>query len=251
MWLSTLPLHPYVEEDEQAQPPQEEEGQPRQEAELRARLTPGLGLVVLTIAVADPAEAWSDLGFAVSAGVCFVGQVAFALGFDGGGRGLRAWSVGAVDGIEGCEPVAGASAAGSTSAAAAAVHANGVVGLDHVVITTPDHDRTLAAFKEAGYDLRRVRETDTYGTPMRQGFFKHGSVVLEVIGPAAPNGAKPARLWGLAFTVADLDETAAFLGQRLHPAKDAVQPGRRIATLDKTAGPTVPLAFMSAGPTAV
>jgi hypothetical protein len=83
---------------------------------------------------------------------------------------------------------------------------------------------------------------------MRQGFFKHGAVVLEVIGPAQPAGDGPARLWGLAFTVADLDATAVFLGDRLHPPKDAVQEGRRIATVDKSAGSTVPIAFMSGMP---
>ena len=193
---------------------------------------------MLTVAVADPAAAWADLGFAVAdSGVCRVGDVCFSLGFDTEGkRGLRAWSLDAIDGIR---------HAALSDVAAAAPHPNGVVALDHLVVTTPDHQRTLDAFVGAGWDLRRVRETDTYGTPMRQGFFKIDSVVLEIIGPAAPAGEGPARLWGLAFTSDDLDATAAFLGDRLHPPKDAVQEGRRIATLDKTAGSTVPLAFMS------
>ncbi|MBV9662995.1 MAG: glyoxalase, partial [Actinobacteria bacterium] len=62
-----------------------------------------------------------------------------------------------------------------------------------------------------------------------------------------PTGDGPARFYGLAFTVADLDATAAYLGDRLRPAKDAVQPGRRIATLDKSAGSSVAIAFMSPG----
>ena len=48
--------------------------------------------------------------------------------------------------------------------------------------------------------------------------------------------------------MADLDATARYLGDRLHPAKGAVQPGRRIATLDRGAGSTVAMAFMSPGP---
>ena len=44
-----------------------------------------------------------------------------------------------------------------------------------------------------------------------------------------------------------VDATAAYLGDRLHRAKDAVQPGRRIATLDKEAGSTIAIAFMSPG----
>jgi hypothetical protein len=159
--------------------------------------------------------------------------VSFVLGAEG--RGLVGWSAGAVDGLGVVD----------SASASEAAHPNGVVGLDHLVITTPDHDRTLKAFDAAGYDLRRVRETESYGSPMRQGFFKHGSVVLEVVGPASPSGDGPARLWGLAFTCDDLDATASFLGPRLHPPKEAVQEGRRIATLDKSAGSTVPIAFMS------
>jgi hypothetical protein len=70
-------------------------------------------------------------------------------------------------------------------------------------------------------------------------------VILEVVGPPQPTEDGPARFFGLAWTVADLDATAAYLGDRLHPAKEAVQKGRRIATLDRTAGSTVAHAFMS------
>jgi hypothetical protein len=76
-------------------------------------------------------------------------------------------------------------------------------------------------------------------------------VIVEVIGapePAEGTAGRPAGFFGLAFTVTDLDATAAWLGPRLHPAKDAVQPGRRIATLDRAAGSTVAIAFMSPGP---
>lgn len=120
------------------------------------------------------------------------------------------------------------------------------------MVITPNHQRTLDAFTSEGWDLRRIRDADTYGTPMRQGFFKIGAVVLEVIGPAEPSERDgPARLWGLAWTSHDLDATAAHIGPRLHPAKDAVQEGRRIATLDKAAGSTVAMAFMSVGEPAV
>jgi hypothetical protein len=39
------------------------------------------------------------------------------------------------------------------------------------------------------------------------------------------------------------------LGPRLLPAIDAVQPGRRIATLDRSAGSSVAMAFLSPEPT--
>jgi hypothetical protein len=121
-----------------------------------------------------------------------------------------------------------------------------VTDLDHLVVMTPDIGRTTGAIEAAGLELRRTRETDQYGPSFRQTFFKLGDVILEVIGPVEPRDDRPARFYGLAFTVADLDATAAFLGDRLRPAKDAVQPGRRIATLDRDAGSSLPIAFMSA-----
>ncbi|MEA2424509.1 MAG: hypothetical protein QOH13_919, partial [Thermoleophilaceae bacterium] len=45
---------------------------------------------------------------------------------------------------------------------------------------------------------------------------------------------------------ADMDVTAAALGDRLGSPRDAVQQGRTIATLGREAGSSVPLAFMSA-----
>ena len=82
---------------------------------------------------------------------------------------------------------------------------------------------------------------------MRQAFFRMGPVILEVVGGRKSTGDGPARFFGIAFNVADMDATAAYLGDRLHPAKKAVQPGRLIATLDKGAGSTVGMAFMSEG----
>ena len=80
---------------------------------------------------------------------------------------------------------------------------------------------------------------------MRQIFFRLGPVILELVGPPAPDGDGPARFWGIAFTVTDLDATARYLGDRLGTVKDAVQPGRRIASLRKEAGLALPIAFMS------
>jgi hypothetical protein len=122
-----------------------------------------------------------------------------------------------------------------------------VTELDHLVVFSPDHARTVAAFEAAGLSLRRTRQSDNDGRAMVQAFFLLGPVILELIGPSSPSGSGPARFFGLAFTVADLDATASFFGPRLHGAKDAVQPGRRITTLDRGAGTTVAMAFMSPG----
>jgi hypothetical protein len=186
--------------------------------------------------VADPAAAWSDLGFAVADGMCGIDGITYVL--DAPGKGVVTWSV---DGIE-AEAVDGLPD-GPAERVEPAEQPNGVVALDHLVISTPNLGRTIERFEEAGLELRRTRDAGR----IHQAFFKVGGVILEVIGPPQPSGDGPARFWGLAWTVEDLDATAAFLGDRLHAPKDAVQKGRRIATLDKNAGSTVAHAFMSPG----
>jgi len=196
--------------------------------------------------VGDPPDVWASLGFTVDGTICDVDGVAHRLGGDG--KGVISW---ALDGAP--SDVAGLPAAaafqpspGGTTAVdpPPCAHPNGVVELDHLVVSTPDLGRTIDELEAAGIELRRTRDA---GGKMVQAFFKLGRVVLEVVGASGSKAAPGApRFWGLAFTVADLDATAAFLGDRLRPAKDAVQPGRRIATLDREAGSSVPIAFMSA-----
>jgi hypothetical protein len=110
---------------------------------------------------------------------------------------------------------------------------------------SPDPDRTIEALGVHGIEPRRQRRTDQYGPPFTQTFFRLGRPILELIGPDAPAGSEPARFYGVAFTVEDLDATSALLGDRLGRVKNAVQPGRRIATLRREAGAGIPLAFMS------
>ena len=145
-------------------------------------------------------------------------------------------------------PGAPALRSGITPKGGAAQHPNGVIALDHVVIRTPDLDRTIQAFESAGVSLRRIREIGPPERPNAQAFFKLGDIVIEVVGPTVDVRPGPARFWGLAFTVADLDATAAHMGGLLERAKEAVQPGRRIATLDRAAGSTVAMAFLSRAP---
>lgn len=128
-------------------------------------------------------------------------------------------------------------------------HRNGIVGLDHVVVSTPDLARTTAALAAIGVACRRVRETTAGGRPMRQAFFRLGPTVLEVISGATDSGETaedaPAAWFGLAFDTVDLDATAAVLGDGLGPIRHAVQEGRRIATLrHRSLGLSVAVAVM-------
>ncbi|MCU4182784.1 VOC family protein [Acidiferrimicrobium sp. IK] len=198
--------------------------------------------------VADRPDVWEAMGFAVAGGVCWVSDAAIRLG--GSGAGITGWTIdGAPDLIElpvGEDPDPGGAAPPGGPGGSLPAHPNGVIALDHVVVSTPDLDRTVQAFEAAGVALRRIRELGPAERPRAQAFFKLGDIVIEVVGALRDSRPGPAGFYGLAFTVSDLDATGRYLGSALRPAKDAVQAGRRIATLDPGAGSTVAIAFMSA-----
>ena len=197
------------------------------------------GPVLVSVTVADAPDVWAAAGFTVVDGSCQVGQVRLDLG--AGGSGLVAWGLAGVEGgeLDGLdtrvEPAPGAPPG---------VHPNGTTLLDHLVVMSHDVARTRAALEERGFAVRRTADM----ADRRYTFFRVGEPILELVGPAvadAGDGERPARFFGLAFTVDDLDATAAHLGSLLGNVKDAVQPGRRIATLRREAGLSVPVAFMS------
>lgn len=120
-------------------------------------------------------------------------------------------------------------------------HPSGATAVDHVVVVTGDVDRTIAALGTT------PRRRDERGGRV-YGFVVVGTAVLEVVGPVAPTG-RPATLWGIALTVADLEAAVALLGDACGPSREAVQPGRRIATVDHTAlGLGVPTVLLSPRP---
>lgn len=196
---------------------------------------------LLGVDVAVGVDAWRSVGFAVDDnGVCTIDGVAIRLG--AAGRKIGAWSL---NGIAPDTDIDGLRTTDPARSSATDAHPNGTVAFDHLVVLSPAPERTIAALDEHGIEPRGRRHTDQYGPPYTQTFFRVGRPVLELIGPDEPTGDEPARFYGIAFTVRDLDQTAGFLGDRLGDVKDAVQPGRRIATLRREAGAGIPLAFMS------
>lgn len=133
----------------------------------------------------------------------------------------------------------------------AAEHPNGVAAIDHLVAMTPDLDRTVRLMRAAGLQLRRVREQPTPAGAPRQAFFRLGEEILEVVQepPEAIERRggidRPAQLWGLALASADFDRTLAVFGEHAGTPRPAVQPGRYIVTLRRSAGLTLPVAVMS------
>ena len=202
--------------------------------------------------VADPPEPWVAAGFEVEDGALEVGSVRFRLAGPEAGRGIAAASARELvaerpDGL----PLSVSSEPPREPRSRA--HPNGVVSLDHLVAFSPSLERTIAALEAAGLELRRTREEPTPAGAPRQAFFRLAEVILEVI--QAPPGSReardpdtPARFWGLAFQVSDLDATVDRLGELVGEPRDAVQAGRRIATLRREAGIGPAVAFMSPEP---
>ena len=191
--------------------------------------------------LADPPARWEALGFRVEADAAIVlGGVRLTLGAPG--EGIVAWTltgisarVGDIDGL--------ATGVAAPAGPEPSAHPNRALALDHVVVLTPDFERTAGALEQAELPLRRIRDAGGF----RQGFRRLGPAILELVeAVGAPAG--PARFWGLVAIVEDLDGLAARLGDRVGAVKPAVQPGRRIATARTSAGLGPALAFMSPEP---
>jgi hypothetical protein len=203
------------------------------------------------LTLADEPGRWHELGFTVFEERCRIGSVDLRLAGEEAGRGIVGWSLRdlastELDGLP--TSLAGGRADPGEPTAA---HPNGVIAIDHVVAVSPDLDRSVRALEAAGLDLRRRREEPTPAGAPRQAFFRLGEVILEVVQEPAEvleraGGAKrPACFWGLALRTEDLESTVAGLGEMARSVRPAVQPGRRIATLRRSAGLAVPVALMS------
>jgi hypothetical protein len=201
------------------------------------------------LVVADPPAPWRAAGFDVDGDESAVGSVRLRFAGPGERRGIVEWSLRDTESLDldGLPTVAS-----ERAPAAGAAHPNGAVSIDHVVVLTPDLDRTTAALRGGGFDLRRTREGETPGGSVRQAFFRMAEIILEVV--LAPEGMRlaadpnvPARLWGISFLVDDMEATVETLGDKLGTPRDAVQPGRKIATVRREAGLGPAVAFMTRG----
>jgi hypothetical protein len=200
--------------------------------------------VLAELTIADDPDAWRDAGFTVDDdGQCVIGHVRCWLRPDDERAGVVGWSFA---GLEEAAPIDGVPTGESTADVPEPwAHANGSTQLDHVVVSSPDSTRTTAALEQVGLPAKRTRDI---GRGMQQVFFRAGEVIIELVGPVLPNGDGPAGFYGIAVNVADIDATKAGLGDRLTDPKDAVQPGRRIATLKtRDLGINTAIAFMSEG----
>jgi hypothetical protein len=195
--------------------------------------------------VGDHPSSWAAAGFHAEGDEVAIGSVRVRCLGDGGGH--DRWRLRADDGVDvpaSVDGIATTVVPAGHDAAAAAVHPNHVTGFDHLVLRSPDLDRTTEALGALGLDLRRTRVLGEGATAFEQRFFRLGGVILELVGPAVASGDEPCRIWGYALVTEDIDASAAVLGDHCAAPKDAVQPGRRIATVrtrDLGIGPTIAL----------
>jgi hypothetical protein len=220
--------------------------------------SPGPRPELAGLTIADAPERWAALGFTVAEGRLVLGGIDVRLG--GEGHGITGWTL--------RHAAVGSDLDGLTTITTAAAeprpaptgHPNGALGIDQVVVTTPDFDRTAAALDAAGMPLRRIREVGAY----RQGFRRLGPAILELVeatpqspgvreanslgscpeGNSPPARSGPARFWGLVVVVPDLPALRRRLSPHVSEIRDAVQPGRHIAALSPAAGLSLRVAFM-------
>jgi hypothetical protein len=195
------------------------------------------GPVLAGLSISDAPQRWAALGFRVSErGRAGAGGVEITLGIAPPGHGIVGWALHSVP-----EEFDFAGVPTQIASPPKPVwgdlmgHRNRVIGVDHVVVVTPDFDGLAAAWQ-----FKRVGERDG----RRQGFRRLGRPILEVV--EAPD-APATRFWGVTFITDDLDELAAenrFVGE----PRPAIQPGRRIATVSRDAGLSTRLAFMDPEP---
>src|SRR5271166_1813245 len=160
----------------------------------------------------DPAH-WEALGFALDGDAAQIGAVRVRFAGSQPGRGVLGWSLREIASTE----LDGLPTSRSEQAHAerAPAHPNGVIAIDHLVAVSPDLERSVSALRAAGLDLRRVREEPTPAGAPRQAFFRLGEEILEVVQEPehvvreGGGRERPARLWGIALTSADLQATLA------------------------------------------
>ncbi len=195
------------------------------------------------IGVEGDAAPWESAGFTVFDDTVPVANGALLLGVEGLVVTGRADLPTEVEGI----PLA------NGEAPAVAEHQNGAFELDHVVLLTDSLERTSAAVHAAiGLECRRIRETPE----VRQAFHRfddvvdaesgerHRGCIIEIVERSGPGDTA---LMGVVFNVADLDALAdRYDDTVVSRPKDAVQPGRRIASFRREAGLPIAVALMTA-----
>ena len=198
------------------------------------------------LTVAGDPDIWRSIGLTVSADglvPLFGTSLRIVASTDADGQpGLAGW---AFSGIPDVGDVAGfPTEVVDVGSPMFASHELGASQLDHVVIFTGSMDDVSEAIEaRTGCERRRVRDLGE----MQQGFHRigRGGLIVEIVQHADRD--RSTEMWGLVLIVDDLDAACVLLGEdRVSAPKEAVQPGRRIATIRSEVGLGTAVALMSA-----
>jgi hypothetical protein len=194
---------------------------------------------VVDITVGSTPAAWERMGFALDGADVPLGGTRIRP--TGAGGGMERWTLAGVEDVP-FDGLATTVVDPMRPAEANVEHPNGAQRIDHLVVRTPSLDRTAAAFDDAGLELRRTREA---GGGVRQGFLWVGDTIVELVEAPGQSPTDPATFWGLVVVVEDIERAAGIAGDMLGTVREAVQPGRRIATVRESSGIGLPLALMT------
>src|ERR1700730_9936439 len=142
---------------------------------------------LVRLEIADHPQRWEALGFTVADSGVALGGLTIGLGTPG--RGITAWTLRnappALTEIDGLRTStasdSGPPSDDPRSRQPDAHHPNGALAVDHVVVITPDFDRTSVALDMAGMPLRRVRTVGAGADGFRQGFRRLRPAILALV----------------------------------------------------------------------
>lgn len=123
--------------------------------------------------------------------------------------------------------------------------------LDHVVVRTPDPERSAALFgARLGLEMRLDRTASEWGARLQ--FFRCGDLIVEVAHDLGKGvSADPDQLWGLSWRVANADAAQARLAQEgfnVSDVRTGRKPGTRIFTIRDAPGGVPTVCVEPAGP---
>ena len=190
--------------------------------------------------IGDEPTTWSAAGFTVTSSTVVLGKTVVELRGAHGPRGILGWALRGVDSdLDGLNTIAEP----DHKAQPATPHPNCAFSIDHIVIESDDPARTARAFEAIGMSERKRTVIDVPDGTREQRFYWAGRVIVELVGPSRNPGTT---FWGLAIATADLETACSTLAPHCGEPRDAVQAGRKIATVrTKELDISVPLAFMS------
>jgi|TARA_B100002052_G_scaffold184226_1_gene167864 hypothetical protein len=190
--------------------------------------------------VGDDPKAWVHLGFNIEDNRCRIGTTDVV--FREGQPGIHAWALrGALPSSFGPIPT---SYLDSPIPGLASTHPNSSRGLHHLVLMVPEFKQGRSALTHAGVVVSPGKVFGSADKKLLRSTPMMGDFELELIGPEKEDSSRRWDLWGLVIAVEDIDVTADLLGDLLGRVKPAIQPGRRIATVSKSAGLGVAIAFL-------